>query len=200
VVVDVFEVLSIKPESRVKYGSIEYRYAEPIARGLLADPDFRRWVLSKSKFVEVAGARLLKDDVVQHRKNPVAEWWRFHFSMICDCLGCSGGRETDIFTVFEGPTGLRFAMHFEVKQPADGFQPKRLQEQRYPIRANCWIQNAPPTVLPHKDASTGIFFSERKRAKYAPLLNSFDAKITFEEIEREFPRVAEWTQQGAATQ
>jgi len=80
----------------MKYGSLEYRYAEPIARSLATNRQFSKWVLSKSKFSEFADARVLKDEMIQQRQNPTAEWWRFHFSMSCNNLCCSGGRETDI--------------------------------------------------------------------------------------------------------
>jgi hypothetical protein len=45
-------------------------------------------------------------------------------------------------------------------------------------------------------ASTGIFFSEAKRAECAPHLDHFQTKITFEEIEREFPDLAAWRQEN----
>lgn len=176
----------------MKYGSLEYRYAEPIARSLATNAEFSRWVLYKSKFAEFADARLLREEMILQRQNPTAEWWRFHFSMRCNDLCCSGGRETDIFAVYETVTKLRFAMHFEVKQPTDKFDPKRLQEQRYALRAKCWIDKTPPKILKHQDASLGIFFSESKRAKFEAVLSYFPTQITFEEIEKEFPHVAEW--------
>jgi hypothetical protein len=43
----------------MKYGSIEYQYAAPIARSLVEDAKFRRWVLSKSKFSSSSDARIL---------------------------------------------------------------------------------------------------------------------------------------------
>lgn len=177
----------------MKYGSIEYRYAEPIARHLADDAAFRRWVLSRSKFSDYADAKLLKDEMFIHRRNKTSEWWRFHFSM-CKCEGCIGGRETDIFAVFEAAGSPRFGMHFEVKQPTDSFKKSSLQDHRYPIRAACWVVKPPERILPHRDASTGIFFSEVNRSKIAEFLGNFGTQITFEEIEREFPRVAEWHQ------
>lgn len=157
-------------EYLVKYGSLEYRYAEPIARALSTNVKFSHWVLSKSKFSAFADARLLREEMIAHRKNPTAEWWRFHFSMRCNDPCCSGGRETDIFAVYESSVGQRFAMHFEVKQPTDKFDPKRLQEQRYALRANCWIDATPSKILTHQDASLGIFFSEAKRGVRAHAL------------------------------
>jgi len=129
-----------------------------------------------------------------HRNSPNAEWWRFYFTESCRCAGCSG-KETDLFTVFEARNGQRFAIHFEIKQPADRFKQDGIQSKGYALRAECWAKNPPPKVLPHTDASTGLFFSESKRKEYAAHLDCFDAKITFEEIAKEFPEVAEWNDQ-----
>ncbi|WP_050044809.1 hypothetical protein [Bradyrhizobium sp. LTSP849] len=180
----------------MKYGSLEYQYAEPIARALAEHEGFSKWVLSKSKFSEDADARLLKNEMMLQRQTPTAEWWRFHFFMGCKNPCCSGGRETDIFAVFEAQDKRRFAMHFEVKQPKDRFDPARMQEKRYALRAQCWVDKAPPKVLKHQDASLGIFFSEDRRDSFEPVLSCFPTQITFEEIEREFPQVAEWRNQG----
>lgn len=179
----------------MKYGSLEYQYAEPIARALVTNVKFSHWVLSKSKFSAFADARLLREEMIAHRKNATAEWWRFHFSMRCNDPCCSGGRETDIFAVYESSVGQRFAMHFEVKQPTDKFDPKRLQGQRYALRAKCWIDKTPSKILKHQDASLGIFFSEAKRAAFEPVLSYFPTQITFEEIEKAFPEVAQWRNQ-----
>jgi len=176
----------------MKYGSLEYQYAEPIARALATNKQFSQWVLSNSIFADVADARLLKDEMILQRQSPTAEWWRFHFSMSCKDPCCSGGRETDIFAVFEAADKKRFAMHFEVKQPTDRFDPKRMHEQRYALRAQCWTNKAPPKVLEHQDASLGIFYSESSRSKFEPVLSYFPTQITFEEIEKKFPQVAEW--------
>lgn len=175
----------------MKYGSVEYGYAEPIARALVEDSAFRQWVLSKSKFAKSSDARILNQEMRSHRQNPTAEWWRFYFTEGCRCLGCSG-KETDILSMFEDNSGSRFAIHFEIKQPKDKFKADGIQSRGYPVRAECWVAKPPPRVLPHQDASTGIFFSESKRAEYEPHLDSFHTKITFEEIEAEFPHLASW--------
>jgi hypothetical protein len=175
----------------MKYGSIEYQYASPIARGLVENGRFRQWVLSQSKFSNDSDARPLHREMRAHRQNPTAEWWRFYFTEGCRCLGCSG-KETDILVVFEGARSHRFAMHFEIKQPRDKFKADGIQARGYPLRAACWADKPPPKVLPHQQASTGIFFSEAKRAEYAPHLDNFQTKITFEEIEGAFPHLAVW--------
>ncbi|MCK1341964.1 hypothetical protein IVB38_39865 [Bradyrhizobium sp. 38] len=179
----------------MKYGSVEYQYAAPIARGLVEDADFRRWVLSKFNFSSSSDARILHREMQVHRRNPTAEWWRFYFTEACRCLGCSG-KETDILAIFEDERSRRFAIHFEIKQPKDKFKADGVQARGYPLRAECWVGKPPPRVLPHQEASTGIFFSEAKRAEYEPHLDNFRTKITFEEIEQEFPQLAAWRQQS----
>ena len=175
----------------MKYGSMEYHYAQPIAQGLVEDANFRRWILSKSKFSYASEARTLHQEMKAYRNNPTAEWWRFYFTEGCRCSGCSG-KETDIFTMFEDAAGLRFALHFEVKQPKDKCKADGVQARGYPLRAECWVRNPPSRVMPHQDASTGVFFSETKRSEYGRHLNNFQTQITFEEIERHFPHLAVW--------
>lgn len=184
----------------MKYGSLEYRYAAPLAQALVDDPAFRSWVLSKSVFAEHSDAKLLNAEMAVHRKNDKAEWWRFHFTEKCRCDGCRG-KETDLLAIFEAKTGVRFAIHFEVKQPTDTFKKDGVQSRGYPLRAQCWVSDPPKNVLPHQLASTGLFFSERKRGEYAQHLPNFPALITFEEIEKEFPHVAGWlVEQNGGTQ
>ena len=175
----------------MRYGSVEYQYAAPLARALVVDPDFRAWVLSRSIFGDFADARILDTEIQKHRGNSTAEWWRFHFTERCRCDGCSG-KETDLFAIFESKSGLRFALHFEIKQPNDTFKSDGIQSRGYPLRAQCWANKPPARVLPHQTASTGIFFSEKKRDEYKPHLLHFKTQITFEEIERDFSHLAVW--------
>jgi hypothetical protein len=85
--------------------------------------------------------------MARHRGNLTAEWWRFHFTEKCRCLGCSG-KETDILAIFESEARIRFALHFEVKQPTDKFKSDGIQSKGYPLRAQCWANKA-PTKVPH---------------------------------------------------
>jgi hypothetical protein len=175
----------------MKYGSIEYQYAAPIASALIEHSAFRRWVLSRSMFSDFANARILHEEMRAWRGNATAEWWRFHFTEKCRCAGCSG-KETDILAIFESTSGVRFGLHFEIKQPKDKFKNDGVQSRGYPLRAQCWATNPPAKVLPHHRASTVLIFSEQKRAEYAAHLSSFKTLITFEEISKEFPRSAMW--------
>src|SRR5436190_8716042 len=124
----------------MRYGSREYVYAAPIAQALADNASFREWVLSKSEFHEFSGARILHEEMALHRSNSSAEWWRFHFTEKCRCLGCSG-KETDILAIFESKSRAWFALHFEVKQPTDIFKSDGIQSRGYPLRAQCWVEN-----------------------------------------------------------
>ncbi|HYM72444.1 MAG TPA: hypothetical protein VET89_05645 [Stellaceae bacterium] len=164
------------------YGSIEFTYAEPFANGLVSDPAFRSWVLRHTKFANVAAeARLLSDEMQAKRTQPTTNWWRSHYTEKCRCQGCSG-QETDILAIFETATGARFALHFEVKQPADRFPTDKDQAGNYALRAKCWATSAPKAIVPHSDATTALLCSASKLAEYAPHLPKFGAVITFEDI------------------
>jgi hypothetical protein len=168
------------------YGSIEFSYAEPFANALVIDPAFRSWILRRTKFAAFAeGARLLHNEMRSQRSEDSATWWRSHFTEKCRCQGCSG-QETDILAIFEAATGVRFALHFEVKQPADKFPTNRDQGANYALRAKCWATSAPKSVVPHSDATTVLLCSTLKLAEYGPHLSKFGSVITFEEIARTF--------------
>jgi hypothetical protein len=170
------------------YGSVEFTYAEPFAEALATDPAFRSWVLGRTKFVGFAeGSRVLRDEMRARRSSSSATWWRSHYTERCRCQGCSG-QETDILAIFEAATGVRFALHFEVKQPADKFPTDKDQAANYAIRANCWVASAPKAVLPHADAATALLCSAEKLKEYMPHLCKFGTVITFEEIARAFPK------------
>jgi hypothetical protein len=173
----------------MKYGTTEYGYAEPVAHGLSSDPTFRKWILSKTEFCEMDSARLLDSEMRAWRGNLSAEWWRFHFTEKCRCDGCSG-KETDILAIFEDQSGIRFALHFEVKHPNDRFKSDGIQSRGYPLRAQCWAKKALAKVLPHHHASTVLLFSEQKREEFAPHLPHFKTLITFDDIEKAFPQLA----------
>ena len=114
------------------YGYKERRYAEPFAEALVNDPVFRSWVLRQTIFANYAdGARLLHREMHAQRNASARTWWGSHFTEACRCSGCSG-QETDLLAVFETATGLRFAVHVEVKHSDD-----KLRE-RTATSTPCW--------------------------------------------------------------
>uniref|UniRef100_UPI001954E85E hypothetical protein n=1 Tax=Escherichia coli TaxID=562 RepID=UPI001954E85E len=76
-------------------------------------------------------------------------WWRSHYHRKCSCIGCSD-QETDLLAIFEPTAGGRFALHIEVKHPADGFESNGRQAEAYAARAECWSTpgKTPDRVLP----------------------------------------------------
>lgn len=170
----------------MRYGSLEYGYAAPIAEGMAHDPTFRAWVISGTKFADQAtAARLLHEEMLAARN--ASSWWRSHFTESCRCDGCSG-QETDLLAVFEAGRG-RFALHFEVKQPKDIFAPGKRQAANYRTRAACWVTKAPKAVLKHSDASTVLLCTEEHLSKFPDQAQQFDSIITFEEIRGAFPSI-----------
>ena len=172
------------------YGAMELRYAEPFARGLVNNPDFRSWVILQSKFAAAASsAVLLHAEMAAQRSKASGTWWRSHWRSGCVCPGCAGGQETDLLAVFGEPGGSRFALHVEVKQPTDTFSSKRDQAANYRTRAECWVVNTPRSVLPHADADTMFLCSDNRLAAFAPHLAKFGSVVTFEQIADRFPAI-----------
>jgi hypothetical protein len=167
-----------------RYGHIEHEYASRFAGALVEDPDFRGWVLRHTRF---AGreCRVLNEEMRHRRTNPNAPWWKNHFNPACKCHGCEGGRETDIFVVFEDTSSCRFALHVEVKQPRDSWG--KTQAERYPIRARCWVASSPKRILPHTEAATMLLCPATKLGPYEAQARSFDSVITFEEVAALYP-------------
>jgi hypothetical protein len=171
------------------YGRHELKYAKPIADALAENAQFRRWLLSRTKFHDVAlEARLLHEEIISRRSRGTKYWWRSHYSEVCRCVGCRG-QETDLLAIFETSSGDRFALHVEVKHPGDRFDDKKEQAAAYPVRARCWVNNPPKSVLPHRDATTMVLFGEAKRSQFDRHLAHFESQVSWEEIEAAFPAV-----------
>jgi hypothetical protein len=166
----------------VKYGAREFAYAKPFADALESSDAFRSWVLKQTEFARFAdGARLLTEEMLAKRSPNATSWWRSHYTEKCRCAGCSG-RETDLLAVFEAKSGGRFALHLEIKQPTDKFDPTKDQAAAYNIRARCWATKAPNNVVPHTLAATALLCSETKLEEYRPHLHHFGTIVTFEEV------------------
>jgi hypothetical protein len=167
------------------YNPHEMKFSEPFAEALVANPEFRAWILAKTRFASLsANARILHEEMRSRRSKVAKTWWGSHFTEKCRCIGCRG-QETDVLAVFEAPDKTRFAVHFEVKQPRDTFGAR--QAEAYPVRASCWSQAPPPSVVPHSSADTALLCSEKKLKAYEQHLPHFGAVVTFEEIDTQFP-------------
>lgn len=172
----------------MRYGSVEFAYAEPFADALAADSAFSSWVLRRTKLAPVADVAILLHDEMRARRSAKADsWWRSHYTERCRCQGCSG-QETDLLAVFDVAGRARVALHVEVKQPADDFPKNKDQAMNYALRAACWVRSPPLAVLPHHAADTLLLYSASRRSDYALNLPKFGAALTFEEVAREFPQ------------
>jgi hypothetical protein len=170
------------------YAKHEKRFSSPISKALVFNPHFRTWLLAQTKFAaHAAHARLLSDEMFALRTSGAANWWVSHYQLKCDCFGCIGGKETDLLAVFEGKSGFRFALHFEIKRPGDQFISAKQQPAAYKTRAMCWIVKSPTTVLPHHDAATVLICSPLRLRNYGLHAAEFDNVITVEEIAVRFP-------------
>ncbi len=167
----------------MRYGSIEWAYAQPIAQALAEDSSFRAWFLGQTPFAAMAGDARLLDKEMKARRSAVSEtWWRSHYTEKCRCAGCSG-QETDMLAIFEAK-GARFALHIEVKQPKDNFNPAKDQALNYGLRAKCWAQSAPAAVLPHSGAATVLLHCNTRRDDYGQNIDKFDTAIAFQDVWR----------------
>ncbi len=167
----------------MRYGSEEWKYAEPVASALAENPEFLVWFLSRTRFAPHAQrAALLHREMKAMRSASSETWWRSHYTEKCRCEGCSG-QETDMLAVFSAAPN-RFALHIEVKQPMDKFPSHRDQARNYQLRAACWVRTPPRAVLPHSDAETVLLFSESRRAEYSDHIQKFGSSITSEEMEK----------------
>lgn len=171
----------------MRYGSVEWTYAEPIARALQDSAEFRRWFLSQTRFGNLFRDAVLLHERMKSQRSAAAEsWWRSHYTEKCRCLGCSG-QETDLLAVFDS-AGSRFALHVEIKRPGDRFPAHKDQAGNYRLRAACWARHAPAAVLPHDDADTVLICAESQMTEFAPHLSKFGTTLTFDSIARALPR------------
>jgi hypothetical protein len=135
----------------MKYGSVEYQYAAPIAQGLIEDGAFRHWVLSKSKFSNLSDARILHEEMKAHRRNPTAEWWRFYFAEGCRCQPKDKFKADGV----QSPARWVCRTHHRdnhrfgdeqawwSRQAIDPIWTSRqLWVRGYPLRAQCWMGKA----------------------------------------------------------
>jgi hypothetical protein len=166
----------------MNYGRLEKLFARPIAEALVENSEFRVWMLRRTKFAEFAiTARLLDREMLAKRSKAAKSWWASHFTEACRCIGCRG-QETDLLAIFETEEAFRFAVHIEVKHPADKFKAAGSQASSYPIRAACWVAKPPSRVLLHSDSTTVLLHSASKVNEYGVNLAHFETLITFEEI------------------
>jgi hypothetical protein len=147
---------------------------------------FVAWLLDRTRFASLAsGVRVLCEEQKQNRYSASAPWWRHWFTSKCMCTGCLGGRETDIFVVFEATNKERFALHIENKMQKSSFTPG--QAAAYGVRAKCWERQR--RFLDYSQSQTVLlaptsFFANNADAAL------FDVFIPHEDIAKHCPTFA----------
>lgn len=138
-------------------------------------PEFRSWVLNRTKFRNYEGrTRLLHEEQMTLR--PRKYWWRHWW---CHVPELKKDHETDIFMVFETiDTGQRFALHVENKKDNGRFAEG--QAEAYRIRARHMANKA--DYLSYEDFETMLISPLSFRAKYPTACDSFDCFLSYEDI------------------
>jgi hypothetical protein len=156
------------------------------AHELQYSPTFVAWLLERTRFDNVSSSvRVLWEEQKRNRYSASAPWWRHWFTSKCMCAGCFGGRETDIFVVFETADNERFALHIENKLQNSSFTPG--QAKGYSARAKCWERQS--RFLDYTQSQTVLlapapFFARNADAAL------FDVFISHEEIASRCPAFA----------
>ena len=144
---------------------------------------FVEWLLDRTRFAGAAsGARVLWEEQKRNRYSASAPWWRHWFTSKCMCPGCLGGRETDIFAVFEATSKNRFALHIENKMLKSSFTPG--QAAAYGTRAKCWAKQT--RFLDYSESQTVLLAPESFFSKNADAA-LFDIFISHENIAERCP-------------
>ena len=151
-----------------KYSEAELRYCDPIAAGLINDPEFRAWLVSGGQLGDRLAAARLDPQMQRSLRSKVPDgdrWWFNYWA------GSGTGIETDILMIFISPDGQRTALHVEVKTENDGLRPG--QAEGYQRRVKTWAspQTRPNSVPPHNQAFSvlvagGLCLSDLREAMF----------------------------------
>ncbi|HXR95810.1 MAG TPA: hypothetical protein VN718_08025 [Rhizomicrobium sp.] len=169
------------------YSEHELRYARPVARAIEEDGDFRRWLLSGTRFgsallearpIEKSIQRDLRSSTL---KNPY--WFNYWCGKDSKCVcRVEDGTETDILFILDYANDKRLGLHIEVKPP--GEQLRVGQAESYPRRAACWANpdTRPRTVPPHQDFLTMLVCGQELASDKR--VQNFDKVIFHNDIAR----------------
>jgi hypothetical protein len=159
---------------RIAEVDLDHAFAETLER----EVDFQRWLLASSRFSWMAeGARLLVSEQASARK--AKHWWKHWWCELPD----GSQSETDIFAVFEGASGLRFALHIEDK-PGDGILTLR-QAADYRRRAVFMARRE--RYLSYEDFETVLIAPSAFLGIHADCRAQFDRTISYEALAEHIP-------------
>jgi hypothetical protein len=159
---------------RIAEVELDHAFAETLERA----PDFQHWLLASSRFSWMAeGARLLVSEQTSARK--ARHWWKHWWCELPD----GSQSETDIFAVFEGANGLRFALHVEDK-PCDGVLTLR---QAADYRRRAIFMARKERYLSYQDFETILIAPRSFIDAHLDCQAQFDRAIAYEALARHIP-------------
>ena len=148
--------------------------------------DFRRWVLTQTRFRALADeAILLRDEQIHARPKVAREnWWRHWWCALQD----RSESETDIFLVFGVRNSeKRVALHIENKPPHGKFTLH--QDLNYRRRAKFMAGDG--RYLGYSDFVTAILAPQRFLQRYAEQVRNFDLSFSYEAVSNFIPLFAD---------
>lgn len=159
---------------RIPEVDLDHAFAETLE----ADYDFQHWLLSGSRFSWLVDeARLLVNEQASARR--ARHWWKQWWCELPD----GSQSETDIFAVFEGANGRRFALHIEDK-PGDGILTFR-QASDYRRRAIFMARKE--RYLSYEDFETILIAPQIFLDSHADCRAQFDRAISYEALAQQIP-------------
>ncbi len=160
---------------------MESDFDQAFADTLTTSTEFRRWLLSGSRFARFGEtARLLADEQNEARK--ARQWWKHWWGYMPD----GSSSETDIFAVFEIEPGRRFALHIENKPPHGKLQMRQAADYRR--RAIHWAHK--PQYLSYDDFETVLMAPAGFIDAHADCARQFDRCLSYEELTSWIPLFA----------
>lgn len=145
------------------------------ANKVMHSPEFRAWLLARTKFANLSGhVRIL--DESEYMIRPRRFWWRHWW---CAGIPNCGEKETDVFLVFEDITDKkRFALHVENKMRNGKFT--FLQAECYAARGKHMMNRR--EFLRYSDFETMLIAPLGFKNQYSEPAALFDRYISYEEI------------------
>ena len=156
----------------------ESDFDQAFADTLTTSTEFRRWLLSGSRFADTA--RLLIEE--QRKARKARQWWKHWWGYMSD--GTSS--ETDVFAVFEIEPGRRFALHVEDKPPHGKLEMRQAADYRR--RAVHWAHK--DRFLCYDDFETILMAPAAFIRDNAACAQQFDRCLSYEDLAAWIPLFA----------
>jgi hypothetical protein len=169
------------------YSELELRYVRPVARAILEESTFRRWLIAGTRLGDaIVPACPVDREVQASLRSPTMKneyWFNYWCGKDSKCACRIGtGTETDILFILGCPDGRCLALHIEVKRPGEHLSDG--QAESYPRRAACWANpdTRPRTVPLHQEFLTALVCGRELASD--PRIQHFDRVVFHDEIAR----------------